>query len=112
MSSLPQNTWHKIAKEISEINFSPNGLAELKVDGRIICVGVYKSELFSCTQKCPHAGGELVNGHIDAVGNIVCPLHNYKFNPKNGRNISGEGYFLKTFAVEIRGDGVYVCFSE
>jgi 3-phenylpropionate/trans-cinnamate dioxygenase ferredoxin subunit len=112
MPSLPKNTWHKIAKDITEINFSSNGLAELKVNGRVICVGTYKNEIFACTQKCPHAGGELANGYIDTVGNIVCPLHNYKFNLKNGRNVSGEGYFLKTFSVEKREDGIYVCFSE
>ena len=45
-------------------------------------------------------------------GILFCPLHNYRFNPKNGRNANGEGYFLKTFAVEIREDGIYACFLE
>jgi 3-phenylpropionate/trans-cinnamate dioxygenase ferredoxin subunit len=27
---------------------------------------------------------------------------------KNGRNVTGEGYFLKNWPVEIRDDGVYV----
>ena len=112
MSSPSKNNWHRIAKNIAGINFSSNGLAELEVNGRFFCVGVYKNEIFACTQKCPHAGGELANGYIDAVGHIVCPLHSYKFNPKNGRNVGGEGYFLKTFAVEIREDGIYVCFLE
>ena len=45
---------------------------------------------------------------MDALGNIVCPLHRYKFSIKNGRNTSGEGYFLKTFAIEVREDGIFV----
>jgi len=68
--------------------------------------------LMACAQKCPHAGGMMAEGHLDALGNIVCPLHRYKFNLQNGRNVSGEGYFLKTFRVEIRKEGVFVGFEE
>ena len=47
-------------------------------------------------------------GYIDSAGNIVCPLHGYKFNLQNGRNITGEGYFLKLFPVEICASVVFV----
>ena len=112
MLSTPNQNWHKIAESISEINFSDNGLTELELDGKKFCIGKHNNLLFACTQKCPHAGGILADGHIDAVGNLVCPLHRYKFNPHNGRNISGEGYFLKTFLVEEREDGVFISFEK
>lgn len=110
MLSTPNQSWYKIAENIAEINFSGNGLAELEVNGKKICIGKNSNRLFACTQKCPHAGGALADGYIDAVGNLVCPLHRYKFNPHNGRNISGEGYFLKTFLVEEREDGIFISF--
>lgn len=50
----------------------------------------------------------MADGYVDALGNIVCPLHRYRFNPFNGRNTSGEGYYLKTFLTEEREDGLYV----
>jgi 3-phenylpropionate/trans-cinnamate dioxygenase ferredoxin subunit len=56
--------------------------------------------------------GNAREGYIDALGNVVCPLHRYKFDLKNGRNISGEGYYLKNWPVEIREDGVYVGIEE
>jgi 3-phenylpropionate/trans-cinnamate dioxygenase ferredoxin subunit len=105
---LNDPSWHKIAESIEEIRFSTNGLAEIEVNGKKLCVALHNDHLFACTQKCPHAGGILAEGYIDALGNIVCPLHRYKFNPQNGRNISGEGYFLKTFKVEVREEGVFV----
>jgi len=104
--------WHKIAESLTEIKFSANGLAEVKVNNKVICISQYKNQLFACTQKCPHAGGVLADGYIDAVGNIVCPIHRYKFNPQNGRNVSGEGYFLKTYPVEVRKDGIYICIEK
>ncbi len=108
MSVKQNDIWHKIAESMAEIEFSANNLAELEVNGKKICLGKHDDKLFACTQKCPHAGGILADGYIDALGNLVCPLHRYKFNPQNGRNISGEGYFLKTFLVEAREDGVFI----
>ena len=110
MATTPN--WHKIADNISQINFNANGFAELDINGKTICLAKHDNQLFACTQKCPHAGALLADGHLDALGNLVCPLHKYKFNLKNGRNISGEGYHLKTFIVEQREDGVFVCLEN
>lgn len=105
-------TWFKIADDIKEINTGPGGLAEITVNGKVICIAVHNSILMACTQKCPHAGGVLSHGYLDVLGNIVCPVHRYKFSMQSGRNISGEGYFLKTFPVEVRTDGVFIGFRE
>jgi 3-phenylpropionate/trans-cinnamate dioxygenase ferredoxin subunit len=103
-----ESQWHKIAESIDEINFNANGLAEIDINGKIICIARYNDHLFACTQKCPHAGALLVDGHIDMLGNLACPLHKYKFNLNNGRNVSGEGYYLKTFAADERATGIFV----
>ena len=105
-------TWHKIADIISEINFSENGLAETSVAGKDICIALREDILYACTQKCPHAGGILAEGWVDASGNIVCPLHRYKYSLQTGRNVSGEGYFLKTFPIEVREEGVFVGIAD
>lgn len=101
-------TWHKIANSISEINFNAQGLAEMNISGKTICLAKHNNQLFACTQKCPHAGALLADGHLDGLGNMVCPLHKYKFSLKNGRNVSGEGYYLKTFTIEVREEGLFV----
>lgn len=100
--------WYKIAESIAEIDFAANGLAIINVAGKFITIARNNNQIFACTHKCPHAGGILAEGYIDAVGNIVCPLHRYKYSLKNGRNVSGEGYYLKTYALETREDGVFV----
>jgi 3-phenylpropionate/trans-cinnamate dioxygenase ferredoxin subunit len=61
---------------------------------------------------CPHAGAPLAEGCLNARGEIVCPLHHYRFRIENGYNSSGEGYRLKTYLVEEREDGVYLGLSE
>ena len=54
----------------------------------------------------------LIDGTLTARGEVVCPLHHYRFRIENGYNSSGEGYRLKTYLVEEREDGVYLGLSE
>ncbi len=104
--------WVKIADSVAELLFNEHGLTEVKADNKTICIGRFKDRLFAFAAKCPHASGLLVAGRIDATGNVVCPLHRYKFCMANGRNISGEGYYLKHWLVEERGDGIWVQLKD
>ena len=52
----------------------------------------------------PHAGAPMArDGYVGAEGAISSTVHNLKFNLKNGRDVNGEGYTLKTYPVEVRG---------
>ena len=101
-------TWHKIADHINEIQFTENNIGVVEIKGKKICIARFRENVFAFAYKCPHAGGILADGNIDAMGNIVCPIHRYKYSLESGHNISGEGYFLKHWQVEQRGDGIYV----
>ena len=105
-------TWHKIADQIESLDFAGNNIAVAEVNGKKICIGKFKEGVFAFAYKCPHAGGLLAEGYIDALGNIVCPIHRYKYDMKNGRNITGEGYYLKNWPVEIRESGVFVGLEQ
>jgi 3-phenylpropionate/trans-cinnamate dioxygenase ferredoxin subunit len=104
--------WHKIAAFETELPFSANNIAVIEVKGKMMCVGKHHDQLFAFAAKCPHAGGSLCDGRIDGTGNVVCPLHGYKFSMANGRNVSGEGYYLKHWPVEIRDAGIFVGIEE
>lgn len=105
-------TWHKIADHVNEIEFAENDIAIATVNDKKICIGKHDQKIFAFAYKCPHAGGLLAYGYIDTSGNVICPQHRYKFNMHNGYNVSGEGYFLKTWPVEIKDDGIFVGFEE
>ena len=113
MDNNKKYKWYKIAGEQSELNFASNNLLQVHVNGRAICVAKGKGNLlYACTNRCPHAGGIITNGFMDALNNVVCPLHKYKYNLQNGRNVSGEGYHLKTYPIVQRGDGLYLGIEE
>jgi nitrite reductase/ring-hydroxylating ferredoxin subunit len=105
-------TFHKIADYPAELSFNQQGIAVMEVNGKKICITLFRDEWFAFAYKCPHASGIMAEGYVDAVGNVVCPVHRYKFNLKNGRNTSGEGYYLKTYPVEVREESIWVGMPE
>lgn len=80
----------------------------MEINGKKICVGKFNEQLFAFAYQCPHAGGLLAYGHIDALGNVVCPMHAYKFNIQTGRNVTGEGFFLKRWQVVSNHEGIFI----
>jgi 3-phenylpropionate/trans-cinnamate dioxygenase ferredoxin subunit len=104
--------WFKVAESENELLWGENNLLAAEINGKPITLAKVGDRVYACAYKCPHASGVLAGGYIDAVGHIVCPLHRYKFDLRNGRNVSGEGYYLKTYGVQIREDGVYVGLEE
>jgi nitrite reductase/ring-hydroxylating ferredoxin subunit len=102
----------RVADHINEIGFGENGLAVVYADNKKICLARQEDKLFACALKCPHAGGYLADGQLDAAGNIICPNHRFHFNLQNGYNTSGEGYHLKVWRVEAGEEGVFVIMEE
>ena len=101
--------WYKIAESMAELRQVMGSPCQVKVAGRELCIAIAPNQqAYACAAKCPHAGGLMAQGWVDPLGNIVCPLHRYKFSLKNGNNTSGEGYFLKTYPVKEDEDGLWV----
>lgn len=105
-------TWYKVADSPDELSFTENNIAVITVKDKKICLTQFQHQWFGFAYKCPHASGIMADGYVDAAGNVVCPVHRYKFNLQNGRNTSGEGFYLKTYPVEQRNDGLFVGMAE
>ena len=105
---MADSNWIRIAGSPDELSFSEADLCAVSAGDRKICLARKNGNLIAFQGLCPHAGADLSCGSIDSLGNLVCPLHRYTFSLINGRNVSGEGYFLKRYPVEIREDGIYI----
>jgi nitrite reductase/ring-hydroxylating ferredoxin subunit len=105
-------TWHKIAETGSSIEWQHNNMCLVNAGDKKVTLARSEGQLFAFAHKCPHAGGIMADGYITAAGQVTCPLHRYRFDMKNGRNTSGEGYYLKTYLVEQREDGIYVGWED
>ena len=109
--SATEMHWVLVTDAPLSLDWSDNQLLDLEVDGKKITLARFKDGYFAFAQKCPHASGRMAQGYINPLGQVVCPLHRYAFDMKNGRNTTGEGYFLKTYPVELLPHGLFIGFK-
>lgn len=73
-----------------------------------ICVVRQGSTMVAFKNECPHMGEGLSGGKVNYLGEIVCPLHTYKFNLKTGeeeRRRCGDLVFIRVITSE---EGVFL----
>ena len=106
-------TWHKVAGAAADLQWSPGEIAEVSAGDVKVCLAKIKEVWFGFAHTCPHAGAPMTDGYVVGVCQVVCPVHQLKFNLQNGgKDVNGEGYRLKTYPVEVREDGIYVGLEE
>jgi nitrite reductase/ring-hydroxylating ferredoxin subunit len=104
--------WYKVMESGEAILWQSNDMCVVNAGDKKITLARFNGELHAFAEKCPHAGGIMADGYINAAGQVTCPIHRYRFDMKNGRNTSGEGYYLKVYRVEKRADGIYVGWED
>ncbi|WP_165230341.1 Rieske (2Fe-2S) protein [Aquisphaera insulae] len=63
--------------------------------------------IVALSDRCPHAGGSLAAGWMEG-GELVCPLHRWRFRVSDGRCTTIRGQSVHRFPAERRGDEVWV----
>jgi ferredoxin-nitrite reductase len=80
------------------------GLAKLvRVRSEEVAVFRSNGQLYGVQNICPHEGGQLCKGWIEA-GEVVCPLHGYKFDLKTGACSTDPKLKVKVFRLVQQGD--------
>jgi nitrite reductase/ring-hydroxylating ferredoxin subunit len=104
--------WYKVFDTIEQAEkiVPLNKAVTLLVENQKICLTRTHDSYHAVTNACPHLGAPLSKGTCNALGEIVCPWHNYRFNLKLGHETSGQGNGLgiEIYKVEFRKDGLYV----
>ena len=101
MSSL---TWHKVA---TKHDLKENRVKSVSCGTQSICLTHYKNQFAALDNRCPHQGGPLGDGSIEN-GMLRCPWHGWDFDPITGKPPGGYDDGIATFALELRGDDIYV----
>lgn len=63
---------------------------------------------FAFDTQCPHRGASLLQANINGLGEIICPLHQYRFDLKTGQVRSGYCSDLPIFPVRLSEDGIFI----
>lgn len=78
------------------------------VDNLRICLVRHGDQFFAVQDACSHRGESLSGGHINYLGEVICPLHNHCFNLQTGREISSRSADLVTYPIKIDEDGFFI----
>jgi nitrite reductase (NADH) small subunit len=72
--------------------------------GTELVIARVSGKLCAVDRVCPHEGGRLADGPLAQGRYLVCPLHNYKFDPTDGRAVGVACADAKTYRVREVGD--------
>jgi ferredoxin-nitrite reductase len=102
----PEDT--KAAKTSLRGDEIAEGAAKLvRVKGEEMAVFKNEGKLYGIQNICPHEGGQLCKGWIEG-GEVVCPLHGYKFDLKTGACSTDPSLRVKVFRLVAQGEQVTV----
>ncbi len=89
-------SWEDTCKALPE-----NDPYQLKIGDRKVTVVRRKNELFAFEPLCPHQHEPLFRGTVSPNGEIICPLHSYRYNLKTGRECEQRTADLETFPIKV-----------
>ena len=88
--------------------FSEKNIRVIRIGEKKVCLAMHGQTFFCFEHLCPHQMHPLDEGKITEFGEIVCPLHEYRYNLKTGTEASQRCRDLKTFKVDINDEGVFI----
>lgn len=65
-------------------------------------------QVFGFQVFCPHRGASLIQGSIHSSGELICPLHQYRFQLSTGQAKSGDCADLETYRCELTREGLKI----
>lgn len=90
---------------------TPGQMKSFTIDGKRVLIANWEGTLFATQDLCTHDNGTLSDGEL-VDGEIECPRHGGRFDPKTGAVIALPPMFpIKTFAVRTEGDDILVALE-
>ena len=57
---------------------------------------------------CPHLKEPLLKSKLNAFNELICPLHEYRFNLKTGSESANRCSFLTIYQIALKSDGLFL----
>jgi nitrite reductase/ring-hydroxylating ferredoxin subunit len=79
----------------------------VQLGGEKICISRNGETFFAFEPFCPHRMASLLQGTI-VRDEIVCPLHQYRFDLRSGQVLSGQCPDLKVYSIGLTEKGLEI----
>lgn len=85
----------------------PGQIREIRLNGTSVAIANVDGKFFAINSVCLHHGGPLGEGELE--GKVVtCPWHGWQYDVTTGELVQQPSDGVPCYAVEMRGDDVYV----
>ena len=100
----------QLAESIESLKLlcSEKGIVLFQIDNEFVSVALWDDSFFAFQNECPHSGAKLNRGRVNHIGEIVCPLHGYRFRLTDGVESHSKCQDLKTYEVIYDQDAVFL----
>jgi len=71
--------------------------------GKSVVLARRGGKLFAVDRRCPHEGGRISGGPLLDGKHLLCPLHNYRFDPETGKAIGVSCPPARVYKLEEKG---------
>ncbi|HSI78244.1 MAG TPA: Rieske 2Fe-2S domain-containing protein [Lunatimonas sp.] len=88
--------------------FPEKKIRQVQLGETKICVVRIGDDFFAFEALCPHRLASLSEGAVTGFGEVVCPLHQYRFDVKTGAIKSGDCRDLRCYPAEITSSGLVI----
>ena len=102
--------WVKIfdSKEAADTHFRNKTTVKIVIGTKEICLALHDGKYFAVSNSCPHQHESLSKGQITPYGEIVCPLHFYRFDLITGRECQSRTEDVEVFGVRTNEQGLFI----
>jgi nitrite reductase/ring-hydroxylating ferredoxin subunit len=102
--------WVKIFENAESANAAlpENQPRLLIVRQKRICIVKCHGKILAVQNNCTHSGGSLSEGTLNYLGEVVCPLHQYQFDLRTGRESAQRSNDLECFPIRESEEGVFI----
>lgn len=85
----------------------PGTIREFHVEGKAVALANVDGQFHAIDGVCIHRGGPLGDGTLE--GSVVtCPWHGWQYDVRTGRVGQNPSAGVECYAVEVRGDEIFV----
>lgn len=75
-------------------------LGDPMAGGKSLVLARTGGKLYALDRRCPHEGGRISGGPLIEGKHVLCPLHNYRFDPVTGKAVGVSCPDARTYKLE------------
>ncbi|OEK07068.1 Rieske (2Fe-2S) protein [Roseivirga misakiensis] len=100
----------KIFKSKADLEkvFESNAIRSVKIGDRKLCIANNNGRFHAFEALCPHQRHPLVTAEFNDFGELICPLHSYRFSLTTGQEVSQRCEALDIYPLDVTDEGVFV----